>query len=58
MVSRRGFLKSGGLALLGVGLLGGIPGFLAEAAASEKILSPYKRKKRWYVSFSGGLWMA
>jgi uncharacterized protein (DUF1501 family) len=54
MVSRRGFLKSGGLALLGVGLMGGIPGFLAEAAASEKIISPYKKRKTLICIFQRG----
>lgn len=54
MVSRRGFLKSGGLALLGVGLMGGIPGFLAEAAASEKIISPYKKRKTLVCIFQRG----
>jgi uncharacterized protein (DUF1501 family) len=54
MVSRRGFLKSGGLALLGVGLMGGIPGFLAEAAASQKIISPYKKRKTLICIFQRG----
>lgn len=54
MVSRRVFLKSGGLALLGVGLMGGIPGFLAEAAASEKIISPYKKRKTLICIFQRG----
>lgn len=54
MVSRRGFIKSGGLALLGVGLMGGIPAFLAEAAASEKFLSPYKKKKVMVCIFQRG----
>jgi uncharacterized protein (DUF1501 family) len=54
MASRRGFLKSGGLALLGVGLMGGIPGFLAEAAASEKIISPYKKRKTLICIFQRG----
>lgn len=54
MVTRRGFLKGGGLALLGVGLMGGIPGFLAEAAASDKIVRPYKRKKVMVCIFQRG----
>ncbi|MEN0055945.1 MAG: DUF1501 domain-containing protein [Mucilaginibacter sp.] len=54
MVSRRGFLKSGGLALLGVGLMGGIPGFLAEAAAAEQIISPYKKRKTLICIFQRG----
>ncbi|HEY4287047.1 MAG TPA: DUF1501 domain-containing protein [Puia sp.] len=54
MVSRRGFLKGGGLALFGVGLMGGIPAFMAEAAASDKIISPYKRKKVMVCIFQRG----
>ena len=44
MTSRRGFLKSGGLILFGIGV-GGVPTFIARAADSNKILSPYKKKK-------------
>ena len=44
MVSRRGFLKSGGLALFGIGL-GGIPGFLAEAVAGTVAPPLFKKKK-------------
>lgn len=54
MLSRRGFLKAGGLTLFGVGLMGGIPGFLAEAAASLKIESPYKKKKTLVCIFQRG----
>src|SRR5580698_10100345 len=54
MVTRRGFLKGGGLALLGVGLMGGIPSFMAEAAASEKIFRPYKRKRVLVCIFQRG----
>ncbi|WP_091144871.1 DUF1501 domain-containing protein [Mucilaginibacter pineti] len=54
MMVRRGFLKSGGLALLGVGLMGGIPGFIAEAAAGEKIISPYKKRKTLICIFQRG----
>jgi len=54
MVSRRGFLKGGGLALFGVGLMGGIPAFMAEAAASDKIVAPYKRKKVLVCIFQRG----
>jgi len=54
MVSRRGFLKSGGLALFGVGLMGGIPAFLAEAAASNKFAAPYKKKKIMVCIFQRG----
>ncbi|HEY4061726.1 MAG TPA: DUF1501 domain-containing protein [Puia sp.] len=54
MVSRRGFLKGGGLALFGVGLLGGIPAFIAEAAANDKIVAPYKRRKVLVCIFQRG----
>ncbi len=54
MVTRRGFLKGGGLALLGVGLMGGIPAFMAEAAASEKVFRPYKRKRVLVCIFQRG----
>jgi uncharacterized protein (DUF1501 family) len=54
MVSRRGFLKGSGLALFGVGLMGGIPAFMAEAAASDKIVAPYKRKRVLVCVFQRG----
>jgi uncharacterized protein (DUF1501 family) len=54
MVTRRGFIKSGGLALLGVGLMGGIPGFLAEAAASNKLRSPLGKRKVMVCIFQRG----
>jgi uncharacterized protein (DUF1501 family) len=54
MVSRRGFLKGSGLALFGVGLMGGIPAFMAEAAASEKMRLPYKRKRVLVCIFQRG----
>jgi uncharacterized protein (DUF1501 family) len=54
MVSRRGFLKSGGVALFGVGLMGGIPAFMAEAAASEKLRAPYKRRRVLVCIFQRG----
>src|SRR5580704_17461739 len=54
MVTRRGFLKGGGLALLGVGLMGGIPAFMAEAAASDKVVRPYKRKRVLVCIFQRG----
>ena len=53
MTSRRGFIKAGGLALFGIGL-GGIPAFVAEAAASMKIQSPYKKKKVMVCIFQRG----
>ena len=53
MLSRRGFLKSGGLALFRVGL-GGVPSFIARAADSNKIVSPYKKKKVLICIFQRG----
>ena len=54
MTTRRGFIKAGGLALFGIGLMGGIPGFLAEAAASNKIIAPYKKRKTMVCIFQRG----
>ncbi|GAA4313726.1 DUF1501 domain-containing protein [Mucilaginibacter gynuensis] len=54
MLSRRGFLKAGGLTLFGVGLMGGIPAFIAEAAVENKIVGPYKRKKIMVCIFQRG----
>jgi uncharacterized protein (DUF1501 family) len=54
MVSRRGFLRSGGLALMGVGLMGGIPGFLAEAVAAEQLIKPYGKRKVLVCIFQRG----
>src|SRR6202012_4433614 len=54
MVSRRAFLKGGGLALFGVGLMGGIPAFMAEAAAKEKLFRPFKRKRVLVCIFQRG----
>jgi len=53
MSSRRGFLKSGGLALFGIGI-GGVPAFLKAAAATGKIVSPYKKKKILVCIFQRG----
>ncbi len=53
MSSRRGFLKSGGLALFGIGI-GGIPTFLKAAAATGKIIRPYKKKKIMVCIFQRG----
>ena len=52
-MQRRGFLKSGGLALFGIGL-GGVPSFIARAAGSDKIYNPYKRKKTMVCIFQRG----
>jgi uncharacterized protein (DUF1501 family) len=54
MLSRRGFLKAGSLSLLGVGLMGGIPAFIAEAAAREKARLPYKKGKTLVCIFQRG----
>ncbi len=51
--SRRGFLKSGALALFATGI-GGVPSFLARAADSNKIISPYKKKKILVCIFQRG----
>jgi uncharacterized protein (DUF1501 family) len=53
MQSRRAFLKSGGLALFGVGL-GGVPSFIARAAAGNKIIPPYKKRKTLVCIFQRG----
>jgi uncharacterized protein (DUF1501 family) len=53
MVSRRAFIKAGGLAMFGLGL-GGIPGFVTRAAAQAKISSPYKRNKILVCIFQRG----
>ena len=47
-------MKSGGLALFGVGMMGGIPAFMAEAAASDKLFRPYKRKRVLVCIFQRG----
>jgi uncharacterized protein (DUF1501 family) len=53
MTTRRGFIKSGGLALFGIGF-GGVPAFIAQAANSNKIISPYKRRKIMVCIFQRG----
>jgi uncharacterized protein (DUF1501 family) len=53
MSSRRGFLKSGGLALFGIGV-GGVPTFLARAAGSSKLIMPYKKNKILICIFQRG----
>lgn len=53
MSSRRGFLKSGALALFATGI-GGVPSFIARAANNHKILSPYKKKKILVCIFQRG----
>ena len=54
MLSRRGFIKGSGLALVGVGLMGGIPAFAAEAALSEKKNGRYKKNKILVCIFQRG----
>lgn len=53
MTSRRIFLKGGALALVTAGL-GGVPSFIARAAQSRKIWSPYKRNKIMVCIFQRG----
>lgn len=54
MLSRRGFIKGGGLALIGVGLVGGIPTFAMEAALSEKKTCLFKKTKILVCIFQRG----
>ena len=42
--TRRGFLKSGALALFATGI-GGVPTFIARAANGNKLSNPYKKNK-------------
>jgi uncharacterized protein (DUF1501 family) len=53
MVTRRGFLKAGGLTLLGIGI-GGVPSFMARAASSSKIMAPYRKNKILVCIFQRG----
>ena len=53
MVNRRAFMKSGALALFAAGF-GGVPTFIARAADSRKILSPYKKNKVLVCIFQRG----
>jgi uncharacterized protein (DUF1501 family) len=53
MTSRRAFLKAGGLALVGLGL-GGVPGFMARAADSQKRIALYTRSKVLVCIFQRG----
>lgn len=47
-------MKNGGMALFGIGLLGGIPPFIAEAAAREKVTRLYKKGKILVCIFQRG----
>ena len=51
--SRRVFLKGSALALVTAGL-GGVPSFIAKAAQSRKMWSPYKRHKIMVCIFQRG----
>ena len=53
MATRRVFIKNGALALFAAGV-GRPPSFLTKAAASQKILSPYKRNKILVCIFQRG----
>ncbi len=53
MVSRRGFIKLGSLALFAAGL-GGVPSFIAQAANSNKIIGTYKKNKILVCIFQRG----
>jgi uncharacterized protein (DUF1501 family) len=53
MISRRAFLKAGGVAMFGIGL-GGVPSFVARAASQSKIISPYKKSKILVCIFQRG----
>ncbi|MFP5042079.1 DUF1501 domain-containing protein [Parasediminibacterium sp. JCM 36343] len=53
MNTRRGFLKSGALALFAAGV-GGVPTFIARAANSDKLISPYKKNKKLVCIFQRG----
>ena len=53
MVNRRAFMKSGALALFASGI-GGMPNFIAEAAGSNKIWTPYKKNKVLVCIFQRG----
>lgn len=53
MVSRRGFIKAGGLALFGIGM-GGIPTFLADAVAGTMAPGLFKRRKIMVCIFQRG----
>ncbi|MBC7873086.1 MAG: DUF1501 domain-containing protein [Ferruginibacter sp.] len=53
MASRRIFLKSGALALI-TASMGGVPTFVARAAQSRKLWSPYKKNKILVCIFQRG----
>ena len=53
MASRRGFIKSGALAVFGISA-GGVPAFVARAASQHKIIAPYKKNKVLVCIFQRG----
>lgn len=53
MITRRGFVKSGGLALFGIGT-GSVPAFLAKAVAAHKQQHLFQRKKVLICLFQRG----
>jgi uncharacterized protein (DUF1501 family) len=53
MSTRRGFLKSGGLAVFGISV-GGVPAFIARAAQTKKITGIYKKEKILICIFQRG----
>ncbi len=53
MASRRGFIKSGALAVFGISA-GGVPAFVARAASQHKIIEPYKKNKVLVCIFQRG----
>lgn len=54
MYTRRAFLKSSGLGLLGIGLMGGVPAFVAEAVAREKNNPLYSKRRVIVCIFQRG----
>lgn len=53
MVTRRGFIKAGGLTLLGLGI-GGVPTFMTRAAGMDKATAPYAKRKVLVCIFQRG----
>lgn len=53
MISRKAFVKAGGLALFGIGM-GGIPAFMAQAASQTQTPKLFKRKKILVSIFQRG----
>lgn len=54
MLSRRAFLKSGGVALFSAGIAGSIPAFAVQAAAANKTAFPFAKKKTLICIFQRG----